>query len=575
MFLNYFMSQLLLFLRSSLKENSPVKNIKSLQTNIQNDILAGIVVAIIALPLALAFGEISQLGPEAGLWSAVVGGLVGGLLGGCMVGVSGPTAPMAAQIASLMGFFVVGTTAEPDIVAAFSIIFLSGLILVLISFLKISRFIHYTPYPVIAGFMCGIGVIVVATQINAFVGLEPEKTIHAVFQNFLATIQNINPEALFVSIPSLIILFSWPIIERRIDFLKNIPGPLVALIAGTGVAYFMGLDIPFIGDKMNRVQESKIFSFYFPDFSRLNQFIGPAFILAALAIIDSLLSCKVADNLTGTQHSSDRETFGQGMANMVAGLVGGISTATATTQTVGNVKFGAKTPLATIVKGLTLLAVLFGLSSLIAKIPSACLAAILFKIGFEILDYRIIPILKDLSFRDLFVFFVVVVVTIFSDLIMAIAIGTLLAAILAVKDIRLSLRSKNKRVVLRPSESLFLGEFDDALNLDEAACVLQPQGSLFFGSVYQASNAYSDACKHKLLIVDLSKIKSIDLSGAFLIEDIVKKNQSKEIKTIVSGASPSIKERLEKINFFKNIGLHNFKDSKEFISQFMLNHRKV
>ena len=142
----------------------------------------------------------------------------------------------------------------------------------------------------------------------------------------------------------------------------------------------MNLDIPYIGDKMNSTSNSKIFNLYLPVIG-LGEFIGPAFLLAGLAVIDSLLSCKVADNLSGIRHSSDRETFGQGMANMASGLLGGLSTATATTQTVANVQFGALTPLATITKGIVLLGVLLGLGPLVATIPSACLAAILFKVG--------------------------------------------------------------------------------------------------------------------------------------------------------------------------------------------------
>ena len=149
-------------------------------------------VSIIVLPLALAFGEISQLGPKAGILGAVIGGIVGGLFGGCVVGVSGPTAPLASQIALFMSAFVIGTTNKPDLTAAFSIIFLSGLILVLISFFKISKFINYIPYPVIAGFMCGIGIIVTLSQINPFFGIETEKNIYNIFRDFSYTIQNIN-----------------------------------------------------------------------------------------------------------------------------------------------------------------------------------------------------------------------------------------------------------------------------------------------------------------------------------------------------------------------------------------------
>ena len=178
------MKHVISFVENTFKELNPLENIRILHTNLRADILAGIMVAIIALPLGLAFGEISQLGPKAGIWSAIVGGVIGGLFGGSRVGVSGPTAPMASQIAIFMSAFVIGSSNKPDIEAAFSIIFLSGLILVIISTLKISRFINYIPYPAIAGFMCGIGAIIVFSQINAFFGLESSKTIIELFQTF-------------------------------------------------------------------------------------------------------------------------------------------------------------------------------------------------------------------------------------------------------------------------------------------------------------------------------------------------------------------------------------------------------
>ena len=292
------------FIKSSVKELNPWQNIKVMHTNVRADVLAGITVAIIALPLALAFGEMSQLGPVAGIWGAIAGGIIGGIFGGCLVGVSGPTAPKAAQIAAFMGVFVIGTTNQPDLVAAFSIIFLSGLILVGISLLKISRFIHYTPYSVVAGFMCGIGVIVILTQVNAFVGLEAEKDIHGVFANFSHTINNINVQALYVAIPTLTILFLWQFLEKKVKQLALIPAPLVALVVGTSIAYFMNLDIPYIGDKMGGTEQTQIFTFYVPDFSRFSEFLVPALALAGLAVLDSLLSCIVADNMTGDHHSS-------------------------------------------------------------------------------------------------------------------------------------------------------------------------------------------------------------------------------------------------------------------------------
>ncbi len=554
------------FIKSTLKEINPWSNIKILHTNIRADILAGITVGIIALPLALAFGEISQLGPVAGIWGAIAGGLVGGLFGGCMVGVSGPTAPKAAQIAAFMGAFVIGTTNEPDLVAAFSIIFLSGLILVAISFLKISRFVHYIPYSVVAGFMCGIGVIVILTQINAFVGLAGEKNIQDVLENFGSTIQNINIEALYVAIPSLLILFCWIPLEKKYKLLSNIPSPLVSLIVGTSIAYFMNLDIPYIGDKMGN-SSSANFTLYLPDLDRLGEFMVPAFALAVLAVLDSLLSCVVADNITGTRHSSDRETFGQGMANMAAGLVGGVTTATATMRTVANIKFGAKTPLASIVHGLTLLSILLGLGFLVESIPTACLAAILFKVGIDILDYRILSVVRKLPIADLLVFIIVMFVTVYADLMIAVTIGTIFSILCSFKNIFSNYY--NDIIPISKSDYYLDGKTKKDLN-ELPISVFKIRGPLFFGSIESLMKVYSKSPMQEILIIDMSDITRIDLSGTYGLEDFIKVLEAKNIKIFISSAKPHIRKILEDLDFIKHLRKDKYSDSKSFISSIIL-----
>ena len=550
-------------IKNILKELSPWGNIKSLNTNIKNDILAGITVAIIALPLALAFGEISQLGPEAGIWSAVVGGVIGGLFGGCLVGVSGPTAPMASQIAAFMGAFVIGSTNEPDLVAAFSIIFLSGLILVLISLLKISRFVNYIPYSAIAGFMCGIGFIVILTQINAFVGLESEKNLRLVFVNIDNTIKNININALYVAIPSLFIMLVWDKINLKISALPSIPAPLVALIFGSSIAYFMNLDIPYIGDKMTANSQGQVFSLYIPELSRIGEFLLPAFSLAGLAVLDSLLSCKVADNLTMSRHSSDRETFGQGMANMAAGLFGGISTATATTQTVGNITFGAKTPLSTIVKGLTMFAILSGFGFLVAAIPNACLAAILFKIGVDILDYRIIPVIKKLPLTDFLIFLIVFVITIYKNIMLAVAVGVFFGFLKSFKLIISIYKRKFENKIIPFSKSDY--KLANRKNFtSQSTYILKMKGPLFFGRIDSIHNAYEKISNFQVLIIDLNEISMIDLSGVFALEDLVNKIKSNGSKVFVLNNCPKIKTILINLNFIENIGFENYLESEKF-----------
>ncbi|MBH91120.1 MAG: hypothetical protein CMG67_03290 [Candidatus Marinimicrobia bacterium] len=560
------MKRLFLFIADSLKEINPWQNIKILHTNVRSDILAGITVAIIALPMALAFGDLAfgdivpGAGPIAGIWGAIVGGIIGGLFGGCMVGVSGPTSPKALQIAGVMLIFsqMFNMTNREEILGvAFTMIFLSGLILIIISMLKISRFIHYTPYPVIGGFMCGIGVIVIFTQINAFLGLGDG-------ENFKEHIYNTDINALYVSVSSLLILFLWDPFKNKIQFLSKIPSPLIALIVGSSIAYFMDLDIARIsGEGMDDTGQD-IFNFYIPNLDRLADLIWPAFSLAALAVLDSLLSCKVADNITGKRHSSDRETFGQGMANMAAGLLGGVTTATATMRTVGNIKFGAKTPLASIVHGLTLLAILLGLGPLIGQIPMACLAAILIKVGIDIMDYRIISILKNLPLADLLIFIVVLFFTAYfpSKLTMAVGIGIILALFISLKQILLIWKSSYTNKIIPLSESDF--KITDQNTKKVSINVFQLQGPLFFGSMESILDIYAGAPKHEVLIIDMNDVSMVDLSGGYALEDLIKGIKTKGIKVFVSSAKPNVKRILEKINFIKNIESNYYKDSREF-----------
>ena len=544
-------------LKAVLNEISPRTNITSLSKNIKGDIVAGITVGIIALPLALAFGEISQLGPIAGVWGAIAGGIVGGFFGGCLVGVSGPTAPKAAQIAAYMSFFVIGGTNDPDLVAAFSIIFLSGIILVIISFARISHFIHYTPYPVVAGFMCGIGVIVILTQLNAFVGLEVKKSIHDVIINLSNTINNANIEALYVSLPSLAILFLWPFLGKKFSILDKIPAPLTALLVGTCVAQIFNLDIPYIGDKMGNTDANQIFSIYLPDLSRTISFLSPAFALAALAVLDSLLSCKVADNITGRRHSSDRETFGQGMANIAAGLFGGVTTATATMRTVANIKFGGKTPLASIVHGLTLLAVLLGLGSLVAKIPTACLAAILFKVGIEILDYRIIPVLNKLPIKDLIIFCMVLFITVYEDLMIAITIGVIFAVLSSLKDLKNVFKEKSIYAFVDFSDSDYSKGLDTNEENHSNIKILNPKGSLFFGSVEKLIKSFNQIPNDNPVIIDMKEVPNVDLSGIFGLEDLIKLSQNQNRNVAITNTNEEIRNSLIALKFVENIGPEN------------------
>lgn len=529
------------FFSTTFSEINPWHNIKLMHSNVGKDVLAGVVVAIIALPLALAFGVGSGLGAASGIWGAICGGIIGGLFGGSRFGVSGPTGPKMAQLAAIMVGFRLAS-GEPDLTAAFSIIFLSGVLLVGFSFLRVSRIIYYTPYSVVAGFMCGIGVIVMLLELDSFLGLPAPHSVFDALKGIPYAFSHFNPKALLVSIPTLVMLFLWPWLVKKVHKLKVIPGTLVALGVGVAIANLGHLDIEFIG-----AIPSALPSVYMPNLDRFGDFLVPALSLAGLAVFDSLLTCVVNDHMTGDKHSSDREVFGQGLANMTAGLIGGLTTATATMRSVANIKSGGKTPLASVVHGLILLLLIIGFGSLASYIPMACLAAILFKVGIDILDYRIIPVLHRLPLTDMLVFWTVLIVTVVEDLLIGMGIGVVLA--FARFAIEMSKTYQHKLTYLEEVDTSAL-----ELGLSHRIKLLKPQGPLFFGAVQPLEKAYAHARQFSTLIIDLQDITMIDISGAYALEDLMGKARNEGHEVLVCNAPKEVKRVLSSVRVIEKIG---------------------
>jgi|GEM_PF-24787 len=528
-----------------LKEINPWANIRIMGTNILPDIMAGVVVAIVALPLALAFGVGSGLGAVTGIWGAVAGGIIGGIFGGSRVGVSGPTGPKMVQLAAIMVGYRLAS-GEPDLTVAFSLIFFSGLILVVLSFLKVSKLIYFTPYSVVAGFMCGIGVIVMLLEFDSFLGLPAPHSIIDALSDIPVAIMHISPAAISVSIPTLFLLFAWPYFGKKVPLLKKFPSTLVALIVGTAIANGFALDIEYIGDIPHGLPK-----IYLPDFTLFGELFVPALSLAGLAVFDSLLTCIVADHMIGEKHSSDRETFGQGLANMTAGLIGGLTTATATMRTVANIKSGGQTPLAAVVHGLILMGLVLGLGFLAESIPMACLAAILIKVGIDILDYRILPVLHRLPPTDMIVFWVVLIVTIVEDLLVAMVVGVVLAFFRFVQE--MSRIYKHQVVYLDNVESNLISD-----QLKNRIKVLKPQGPLFFGSIEPLGESYEQAKTHNIMVIDLKGVTMIDLSGAYALEDLILKAQEDGKDVFICNASEKVDKVLRSVKILDHIGENSY-----------------
>lgn len=529
--------------KSYLNDFNPWHNIKLMHTNVPNDILSGITVAVIAMPLALAFGVASGLGAEAGMWAAICGGILVGLFGGSNTGVSGPTGPKVVQLAAIIAATKLAS-GEPDIVFAMSMVFLSGLVCIVLALMKIGRFIYYTPYSVVSGFMCGIGVIIILLEIPPMLGFATPNSVIGAIKQIPFDIMHEKPHALIVSLATFITIILWPRITKK----QWLPAPLLGLIVGTSIAHlFHFKDIEYIASMPVGLPH-----LYWPDFTRFGEMIGGAFALAGLCIFDSLLTCLVADNMTNERHNSDREIFGQGVANLGCGLVGGVTTATATMRTVANIKCGGKTGLASITHGLVLLALMLGLAPYASFIPMACLAGILLKVGIDIIDYRVLPVLHRMPFTDSICFWAVLILTISVDLLVAMGVGITIAFVRIVQE--LGQAYEQDVVKLNDMSRPLPGDVDMPEELKEKVLKLRLEGPLFFGvsdTIYRASSALVD---YKYLIIRMARVPMVDMSGAYLLEDIIEKAHQQGAVVFLTGIRPQVERTLDRLRVIEKLG---------------------
>ncbi len=530
-------------IRDYVKDFNPWPRIRIMGTNVAQDTMAGITVAFIALPLALGFGVASGLGAITGMWGAIAGGIVGGLFGGSNVGVSGPTGPKTVQLAVVMHDHMLAN-GQPDLGFAFGCVFLSGIIMLALAIMRVGKFIYLTPYSVISGFMCGIGAIVMIIEFNPFVGLPTLSSVREALMAIPSSAMNADPQALLISCLTLGTIIIWP----RITSVLWLPAPLIGLAVGTAVANIFGFAIDYIPEVPTGLPD-----IYLPPLWRFDEMLAPAAALAGLAIYDSLLTCVVIDQMTDDRHNSDQEIWGQGMANMAAGLVGGLTTATATMRSVANIQCGAKTITATIVHGLVLLALVLGLAPLASYIPMAALAGILFKVGYDILDFRVFPVLHRMPTPSKITFWTVLFLTVWEDLLVAVGVGLAIAFFLFVRDMSEMWKPEVKGLEesQKPTKELV------PEHLKKQIAVLEPEGPMFFGIADTLYRQVDKLVHFKILIVSMRYVPVIDLSGAFALEDMVELARKRGTKVIVKGMNPAVRRTLSELSVLKHIGEEN------------------
>jgi SulP family sulfate permease len=504
---------------------------------VRGDFFGGVAAGVIALPLALAFGVASGLGPVAGLYGAIAAGIVAAAFGGTPVQITGPTGPMTLVMAAIVATNTLpsGAVNIPVVVA---IIVLAGLLQIALGLLRIGAYIRYVPYPVISGFMSGIGVIIILQQLFPMVGAVPPSSEPLSILGQLHLLGgNIKWSAVALSGLTLATVFILP------RMTKAVPASLVALVALAALAVSLELEGSVIGEIPSGLPRLVMPSL---EFRQLPLLMAAAIQLAFLGAIDSLLTSLVADNRTGTQHDSDRELVGQGLGNIAAGLIGGIPGAGATMRTVVNVEAGGRSRLSGVIHGLFLAAVLLGLSGLVQHVPHAVLAGLLIAVGIGIIDYRGISHLLKVPRSDAFLMLFVLVLTVFTNLIIAVAAGLILASFVFMKKIS---DITERQTTLTPvADEPWADELTIPDTIRNKLFIKHVDGPLFFGFASQFLDiARKAAAQSRVLVLRMDRISYMDQTGVYALKDALAIMNRAGVRVLVVGISTAHFDLLAKL----------------------------
>lgn len=509
------------------------------------DVIAGIIVAIIALPLSIALALASGVTPEKGIYTAITAGFVISFLGGSRVQIAGPTAAFATIVA---GIAARDNGVEELMIATI----LAGIILIVMGFLRLGNLIKFIPYTITTGFTSGIAVTILVGQIKDFLGLsivseepliETMDKLKAVFV-FMNTV---NWQAVLVGCVCLAILIVWPM------FFKKIPPSLIAVLAGIAMVKGLHMQVNTIGDLYEISNKLPAFSLPAFSFATVRNVMPDAFTIAILAAIESLLSCVVADSMVNSRHRSNMELIAQGAGNITSALFGGIPATGAIARTAANVKNGGRTPIAGMVHSVTLLLILVVLMPYAALIPMPTIAAILFMVAYNMCEWRkFVYLCKTAPKSDIIVLVITFVLTVVFDLVVAIEVGILLAAILFMK--RMS-------EVTEVEGWKYVDEEDDPDSLSlrkvpEHTHVYEISGPMFFAAANKILGITLDD-KDNCLILRMRSVSAIDATAMHSLEELYEKCQKRNIQIILSHVNEQPLHVMQKAGFDKKIGKEN------------------
>ncbi|MCL4110756.1 UNVERIFIED_CONTAM: hypothetical protein GTU68_009181 [Idotea baltica] len=521
-------------------------------SNFKGDIFGGITAGIVALPLALAFGLQSGLGAAAGLYGAIFISFFAAWLGGTNTQISGPTAPMTAVSMVAVAAIIAGNEGnlERAIPVILMVFLLAGLFQVVLGFLKVGSYIRYIPYPVVSGFMTGIGVIILITQILPMIGYYPkEDSVIGSLRVLGTALKNINYVDLILGLITIFIIYGF----KRIT--TAVPSTLVALLVVSLGAFFLLPGYRTIGDIPSGFPSIHLDIFGAFSLSAIVPYIVTALSLAVLGAIDSLLTSVVADNMTKTKHDPNRELVGQGIGNSISALFGGLPGAGATIRTVVNINSGGKTRISGMMAGILLLVVLLSMGPMASKIPAAVLAGILVTVGIGVMDYKGLKHVGQLPRSEVVIMFLVLILTVFVGLIEAVAIGLILASILFMKKISDVVDNRTKSAPLRAfskelpweDEGMIMGE------LQEKVYIKHLDGPLFFGFASRFQDMVQAMPQVKFVVMRMDKVPYVDQSGLYAMDDAIEDLQRQDITVLFTDLNGQPLDIFEKFNIIPGL----------------------
>ena len=509
------------------------------------DLIAGIIVAIIALPLSIALAIASGVKPEQGLYTAVVAGFFISFLGGSRVQIGGPTAAFVV--------IIYGIIAQYGMSGLTIATFLAGIMMILMGVLRFGNLIKFIPKTITVGFTLGIAIGIFSGQLKDLFGLDMGAVPAEFVEKWVSYVQHFHTiqwPTLMIGMLALLIQIFWSHVSQKI------PGSLVAIIVTTAIVSFGHLSVATIGDLYTIKAGLPTLTMPNLSFSLIRQMISPAFTIAILASIESLLSCVVSDGMIGSRHRSNAELVGQGVGNMMSALFGGIPATGAIARTAANVKNGGRTPIAGIVHALTLLLILLFLMPYASLIPMSCLASILVIVAYNMSGWRtFIYMLRKAPKSDIAVLLITLFLTVFFDLVVAIEFGMILAAFLFLK--RMSDVATVRQWVDKDNlDNEEISEDIDLKQVPKHTVVYEIFGSLFFGATTEFLNFTHEEGK-RVLILRMRNVPAMDISGLEALEETFEICKKKKMTLILSHVNEQPYHVMEKAGFIEKIGRDN------------------